>query len=146
MNIFLQNVKMTVKDKNPINLDQLTLRGSSIRYVILPETLQFLPLYILSLVKHITFRTGTDIRLDERAFGIYRLKMLPCNLLMQYLYPKLFNLTFLPENAGNVDSNDNKKWDTGNFLKRIQPEKVVYFPQEFKLRANWIQNEIFSVE
>lgn len=40
MNTFLQNVKMTVKDKNPINLDQLTLRGSSIRYVILPETLQ----------------------------------------------------------------------------------------------------------
>ena len=31
---------MTVKDKDPISLDQLTLRGSSIRYVILPETLQ----------------------------------------------------------------------------------------------------------
>lgn len=40
MNTFLQNVKMTVKDKNPINLDQLTLRGSSIRYVILSESLQ----------------------------------------------------------------------------------------------------------
>ena len=40
MNTFLQNVKMTVKQKNPITLDQLTLRGSSIRYVILPETLQ----------------------------------------------------------------------------------------------------------
>ena len=40
MNTFLQNVKMTVKDKDPISLDQLTLRGSSIRYVILPETLQ----------------------------------------------------------------------------------------------------------
>ncbi len=47
MNTFLQNVKMTIKgnyccniDKNPIQLDQLTVRGSSIRYVILPETLQ----------------------------------------------------------------------------------------------------------
>lgn len=47
MNTFLQNVKMTIKgticiyiDKNPISLDQLTVRGSSIRYVILPETLQ----------------------------------------------------------------------------------------------------------
>lgn len=29
-----------MKDKNPIQLDQLTVRGSSIRYVILPETLQ----------------------------------------------------------------------------------------------------------
>jgi small nuclear ribonucleoprotein D1 len=27
-------------DKNPLQLDQLTVRGSSIRYVILPETLQ----------------------------------------------------------------------------------------------------------
>ena len=27
-------------DKNPIQLDQLTVRGSSIRYVILPETIQ----------------------------------------------------------------------------------------------------------
>lgn len=43
MNTFLQNVKMTIKgiwfvilDKNPIQLDQLTVRGSSIRYVILP--------------------------------------------------------------------------------------------------------------
>ena len=40
MNTFLKNVKMTAKGKDPIALDQLTLRGSSIRYVILPETLQ----------------------------------------------------------------------------------------------------------
>jgi small nuclear ribonucleoprotein D1 len=47
MNTFLQNVKITIKgitflnlDKNPLHLDQLTVRGSSIRYVILPETLQ----------------------------------------------------------------------------------------------------------
>ena len=40
MNTFLKNVKMTVKDKPQISLDQLTLRGSAIRYVILPETLQ----------------------------------------------------------------------------------------------------------
>ena len=40
MNTFLKNVKMTAKDKDPISLDQLTLRGSSIRYVILPETIQ----------------------------------------------------------------------------------------------------------
>lgn len=40
MNTFLKNVKMTAKDKDPISLDQITLRGSSIRYVILPETIQ----------------------------------------------------------------------------------------------------------
>ena len=46
MNTFLQNVKMMVKQKNSINLDELTLRGSSIKYVILPETLQLNALLI----------------------------------------------------------------------------------------------------
>ncbi|CAM1361572.1 Ig-like domain-containing protein [Tenacibaculum xiamenense] len=45
-----------------------------------------------------------------------------------------------------IDENENGVWDTGNYLKRIQPEKVIYMPQEFKLRANWIQNEIFEIE
>lgn len=45
-----------------------------------------------------------------------------------------------------IDENNNNKWDTGNFLKRIQPERVIYFPKEFKLRANWIQTESFVIE
>ncbi|WP_093670617.1 Ig-like domain-containing protein [Tenacibaculum sp. MAR_2009_124] len=45
-----------------------------------------------------------------------------------------------------IDDNNNGIWDTGNYLKRIQPEEVLYMPQEFKLRANWIQNEIFEIE
>ena len=46
MNTFLQNVKLTVKGKNPIGLDQFTIRGSNIRYFILPETLQIDPLLV----------------------------------------------------------------------------------------------------
>ncbi|RBW59653.1 hypothetical protein DS884_07930 [Tenacibaculum sp. E3R01] len=45
-----------------------------------------------------------------------------------------------------IDDNNNNKWDTGNFLKRIHPERIIYFPKEFKLRANWIQNESFVIE
>ncbi|WP_431167197.1 Ig-like domain-containing protein [Tenacibaculum halocynthiae] len=37
-----------------------------------------------------------------------------------------------------IDDNNNNKWDTGNFLKRIQPERVIYFPKELPLRANWV--------
>mmetsp|Transcript_19049 Transcript_19049/g.29463 ORF Transcript_19049/g.29463 Transcript_19049/m.29463 type:complete len:111 (+) Transcript_19049:66-398(+) len=39
MNTHLSNVKMTVKGKNPISLDHLTIRGNNIRYYILPESL-----------------------------------------------------------------------------------------------------------
>lgn len=40
------------------------------------------------------------------------------------------------------DKNKNDKWDTGNFLNKIQPEKVQYFSKELKLRANWTISEI----
>ena len=45
-----------------------------------------------------------------------------------------------------TDTNKNKKWDTGNFLKNIQPEKVQYFSKELKLRANWTVNEVITLE
>ena len=45
-----------------------------------------------------------------------------------------------------VDENNNRVWDTGNFLSRKQPEQVIYFETVFKLRANWIQNEEFVIK
>lgn len=35
------------------------------------------------------------------------------------------------------DTNKNGKWDTGNYLKNIQPEEVKYFPKKVEVRANW---------
>ena len=39
MNTHLKSVKMTVKGKDPLSLDTLSLRGNNIRYFILPENL-----------------------------------------------------------------------------------------------------------
>ncbi|ELP94416.1 small nuclear ribonucleoprotein sm D1, putative [Entamoeba invadens IP1] len=39
MNIHLKVVQLTPKGKNPITLDQSTIRGNNIRNIILPETL-----------------------------------------------------------------------------------------------------------
>lgn len=39
MNIHLKNVKMTVKNSDPVALDTLSVRGSTVRYVILPDSL-----------------------------------------------------------------------------------------------------------
>ena len=44
------------------------------------------------------------------------------------------------------DLNNNQKWDTGNYLKKIQPEEVFYMDGEIVLRANWDQNEEFIVK
>jgi hypothetical protein len=40
------------------------------------------------------------------------------------------------------DSNNNKMWDPGNYLKKRMPEEVKYFPEVIDLKANWdIQQE-----
>ena len=39
MNTHLKSVKMTIKNRDPITLDTLSLRGNNIRYFILPENL-----------------------------------------------------------------------------------------------------------
>jgi small nuclear ribonucleoprotein D1 len=39
MNTALRNVKMTAKGQDPISLDTMNIRGSTIRYFILPDSL-----------------------------------------------------------------------------------------------------------
>ncbi|KAJ1605502.1 small nuclear ribonucleoprotein D1 and SM domain-containing protein [Cryptosporidium canis] len=39
MNTYLKNVKMSVKHRNPVSLSQITVRGNTIRYFILPDSL-----------------------------------------------------------------------------------------------------------
>jgi len=36
-----------------------------------------------------------------------------------------------------MDSNGNGKWDTGIFVKKIQPERVLVHPKLFEVRTNW---------
>ena len=43
------------------------------------------------------------------------------------------------------DLNKNNIWDTGNYLKRVKPEPVYYFPYELEVRANWDLNETFDL-
>ena len=44
------------------------------------------------------------------------------------------------------DENGNGKWDTGNYLKRVQPEKIIYYPSLLDIRANWSLNETFTLD
>lgn len=39
------------------------------------------------------------------------------------------------------DTNENGKWDTGNFLKRQQPEKVLVLQKQIKVLADWDTEE-----
>ena len=39
MNTHLKSVKMTLKNKDPVQLDTLSIRGNNVRYIILPDSL-----------------------------------------------------------------------------------------------------------
>lgn len=45
-----------------------------------------------------------------------------------------------------VDQNKNKIWDPGNFLDKLAPERVVYYPSIIELRANWSWSETFTLK
>lgn len=43
------------------------------------------------------------------------------------------------------DSNGNGVWDTGNYLAKRQPERVIYYPQTIEVRANWELQQTFNI-
>ncbi len=43
------------------------------------------------------------------------------------------------------DKNRNERWDTGDYLKNIQPEYVFYFPELIEVRANWEIEEEWEI-
>lgn len=43
------------------------------------------------------------------------------------------------------DRNRNGKWDTGNYLKKQQPEPIKYYPDLINLRANWEERATFTI-
>ncbi len=46
-----------------------------------------------------------------------------------------------------IDTNKNKKWDTGNYLLKRQAEEIIYFKEELKLRANYyLDGNIFNIK
>lgn len=45
-----------------------------------------------------------------------------------------------------IDENDNNKWDTGSYLRKIYPEQVLYYPNIIEVRANWTISEVFNLK
>lgn len=44
------------------------------------------------------------------------------------------------------DNNGNKKWDSGNYKYKIQPEKVIFNPKKIQVRANWDVEEEWIIK
>lgn len=44
------------------------------------------------------------------------------------------------------DANSNQKYDTGNYLKKRQPERIIYYPDKIEVRANWDVDQQFILK
>lgn len=61
------------------------------------------------------------------------------NLRFEYITPGKYLLRVI------YDENENGVWDTGNYLKKMAPEEIIYFPAELDVRPNWDITENFNL-
>lgn len=66
----------------------------------LPESLKLLPLFTMALQKSVVFRGGSDLRADDRSYYIQCLNTMDTAQSRFFVYPRLFALHTLPDNAG----------------------------------------------
>lgn len=68
-----------------------------------PSNLRGLPVLFLGLIKNVGLRKSAQIPSDLRSAALCQLSTLPLPLLMQYIYPHLYSLHDMPDNAGVPD-------------------------------------------
>src|SRR3989338_4903439 len=71
--------------------------------LIMPESLRFLPVYLLAALKHGMFRPEAAIRPDERVYEMLRYYGATPDVASRMIYPRLFPLHKFPSTAGVVD-------------------------------------------
>eukprot|EP00928_Gymnodinium_smaydae_P036760 TRINITY_DN25652_c0_g1_i1.p1 TRINITY_DN25652_c0_g1~~TRINITY_DN25652_c0_g1_i1.p1 ORF type:complete len:1025 (-),score=202.29 TRINITY_DN25652_c0_g1_i1:144-3218(-) len=79
-----------------VNCASMTSSGQ----LILPEALKLLPVYVSSIRKMAAFRSGSDIRVDERMTGLVHILGLSLAQISALIYPKVYPVCPLAENDG----------------------------------------------
>ncbi len=68
---------------------------------------------------------------DEKVLREYFIEPQETNIEIKYINPGKYTFKAI------VDSNKNKKWDTGNYLENRQAEKVIFFDEKITVKANF---------
>jgi len=93
--------------------------------LILPEALKLFPLFSLGILKSNAFSLNSSISPDERAASLFRVSYLGMVETIAYVYPRLFNLSSLPDAAGvplALPRNLPKEYiESGNILEEQEP-------------------------
>ncbi len=124
-----------------------------------PYTITFLPKSIYDLYGNTIDTTKFNISTKSIAFyGTLEINTSISNPSNQYIFqllddsdkivrtivqktPSMFKLSDLSSGKYKLrvifDENRNEKWDTGNYLSSIYPEKVVYYPSIIEVKSDW---------
>ncbi len=62
------------------------------------------------------------------------------DFVVEYLMPGTYTLRII------VDTNQNNLWDTGNYLRHIQPEQSIEPDKNIEIRANWDVDQALNLE
>jgi hypothetical protein len=89
-----------------------------------------------------------DIRIENLDTNLHPILLLQKENVVAYrqvLQNNRYTIKLFPPGEYEIrilmDTNGNGKWDTGNYWKKLQPEKVITRKQRMQIRANW-DNEL----
>jgi protein transport protein SEC24 len=108
-----------------------------------PANLRGLPVLFLGLLKNVGLRKSAQIPSDIRSAALCLLSTLPVPLLMRYIYPRLYSLHDMPDNAGMPDE------DTGHIVlppaQNLTSEKLaphgLYLIDDGQTQFLWVGRE-----
>jgi hypothetical protein len=149
-----ETLLLSLRIKNPLTLesDFRLMSGRQCEVKLLPGS-----------IKDIYGRTNDTLSIPLKTLSEKETGTLYLKLKNESPYPLIFSLVneneqtirdtvvsgdapyvafrFLPPGVFKMkvteDSNQNGRWDTGNYLKKQKPERVSYFNEPVIIRANW---------
>ncbi len=77
---------------------------------------------------------------EEKVLDEYYSSPADSALTISYLPPEKFSFKLF------LDRNKNKKWDTGKYPERIQPEKVYYYPEDITIKSKFKTELTWEIE
>jgi len=125
-----------------VNCASMTSAGQ----LILPESLKLLPLYVGSIRKMPAFRSGSEIRADDRLAALIRVLGLPLALTAPCVYPRVYTMLPLPDRAGNrteVGDNVHMPPTIACSSDKLAPDRI-YLVDTGALLRLYIREEVSS--
>jgi protein transport protein SEC24 len=103
------------------------------------EILQFLPLYIMGMLKSVAFRGTSDVSTDSRTNTWMRLDSLSVSQVAAFYYPRMMSLHNLPEHCGMQDETGNTVLpDMLNLTKDSLTQDGIYLLEDGEVILIWI--------